>query len=178
MQNSDPYFGRVHFQNRFGQHIHGTLHIRLDNHIQFFKFTRLDFAEEIFQGDLAMLCQQFFPFLGTLLLGNILGFGNIFEHIKRIARQRNFIQAGYFHRRGRAGFFDDFAPGQNHLANLSVGRPADDNVALLQRPVFDQKPGQNTFSRGHFRFDDPPDSRAFGPGFQLPQFRDIIQIFN
>ena len=171
-QNFQPNFFVRQFREQVAQHFHRSLHIALQDDVQF-----------LGAGSLDLLCQPFERNAGTLrqhrlarflfaIFRNAARFVAIRNHHKLIASLRQTFHAQNFHRRRRRSFLQHGPAIVKHGANFAVDVAHHKVIAGSQRAVLHQHCGHRSAAAVELGFEHHTSSGALRRSFELAQVGD------
>ncbi len=109
--------------------------------------------------------------LALAVINDVPRFGFVGD-LKEVARIRHSLQTEHLNGRGGWRVFDDPAAIIKHRADFAENRPADEEVASVQRAILYQNCCHRSATLIHARFEHRARRRRVGIGLELPQISD------
>ncbi len=165
----------VEFRELFADRLNRAAHIGPNDDVERLLGLGVETRLEAFERDVRLAAAQL-ALMNDLcpLFGDLTGDGDVVENNETAPRPRCHIESENADRRTRRRFgqFPRWVERIEHRADLSVGVPAEDDIAVVQCPVLNQKGAENPLARLERGFDRHAHRGTVGPRFQLVQFGD------
>ena len=138
----------------------------------------LELLEQLLERDVRLARQLALADLLGAPVGELLRLREVRDRVELVARAGELVEAADLDRRRRPGLGHELALVVLDRADAAVGGAADEDVALLERPVRDQQAGHVALAAALLGLEDRSDRRALRVRLELEQValeREVLE---
>ncbi len=156
---------------RVGQRLHGTVHIALDDDVEFLEIADGDTAAYLLKGHVLLGLDALDAEKLLALVGNVLGLLLVSHHIELLTRRRSPVESEHRYRCRRTRLRDLLSTLVEHRLDPAVVASAEHNIPLTQSPFLHKYRSQISTSLVERRLYDGTDGKFVRIGLEFKKIR-------